>query len=79
MVLRCDADGGSHLFYTWVFNRREVTPSTSGFNLTGNQLVMEGVTLEHAGTYYCIAWSVVQDIRRFSTSTEVQVTVKGKS
>ncbi|XP_013869460.1 Fc receptor-like protein 5 isoform X2 [Austrofundulus limnaeus] len=76
IILRCDADRGSHLFYTWFFNRKEVTPSTSGFHLTGNQLLMEGVTPEHAGTYYCIAWSVVQDIRRFSTSTEVTVTVK---
>lgn len=79
ITLWCDVDRGSHLSYTWFFNRKEVTSSTSGFNITGNKLVMERVTPEHAGNYYCIAWSAVQDTRRFSTSTEAKVTVKGKT
>lgn len=78
IVLSCSVSKGSHLSYTWFFNRREVTSSTSPLlHLTGNKLVMENVTPEHAGWYYCMAWSTVQDIRRFSSSFEFQVTVKG--
>ncbi|XP_068584982.1 basement membrane-specific heparan sulfate proteoglycan core protein [Cebidichthys violaceus] len=75
--LSCSVAKGSHLFYTWFFNRTEVTSSTSPLVLlTGNKLVMGKVAPEHAGYYYCMAWSRVQDTRRFSSSSEVQVTVK---
>lgn len=77
-VLSCDVAKGSHLSYTWFFNRKEVTSSTSSFlYLTGNKLVMGKVTPQHAGYYSCMAWSRVQDTRRFSSSAEVQVMVKG--
>ncbi|XP_071359843.1 Fc receptor-like protein 5 isoform X2 [Trachinotus anak] len=77
IVLSCNVRKGSHLSYSWFFNKKGVTSSTSPlFHLTGNKLVMENVTPEHAGHYYCQAWSMVKDIRRFSISTEVQVTVK---
>ncbi|XP_040002003.1 Fc receptor-like protein 5 isoform X2 [Xiphias gladius] len=77
IVLSCNVTKGSHLSYTWFFNRKEITPSTSPFfHLSGNKLVMEKVTLEHAGHYSCMAWSTVKDTRRFSSSTKVQVTVK---
>ncbi|KAL3067298.1 hypothetical protein OYC64_017100 [Pagothenia borchgrevinki] len=75
--LSCSATKGSHLSYTWFFNRKEVTSSTSPlFHHTGNKLVMGKVTPEHAGYYSCVAWSTVQDTRRFSSSFEVKVTVK---
>ncbi|XP_033976531.1 Fc receptor-like protein 5 isoform X1 [Trematomus bernacchii] len=75
--LSCSATKGSHLSYTWFFNRKEVTSSTSPlFHHTGNKLVMGKVTPEHAGYYSCMAWSTVQDTRRFSSSFEVKVTVK---
>ncbi|XP_028262122.1 Fc receptor-like protein 5 isoform X2 [Parambassis ranga] len=77
VILACDVKTGSHLSYTWFFNRKEVTPSTStSFHLTGNKLVMEKVTPEQAGDYSCMAWSSVQNIRRFSSSAEVQVIIK---
>ncbi|XP_019115667.2 Fc receptor-like protein 5 isoform X2 [Larimichthys crocea] len=77
IVLSCNVKKGTHLFYTWVFNRKELTSSTTPFfNFTGNKLVIGKVTPEHAGSYYCMAWSMVKDIRRFSSSTEVQVIVK---
>ncbi|XP_059184330.1 titin-like [Centropristis striata] len=76
VVLSCSVTKGSHLSFTWFFNRTQVTPSTSFFNLTENKLVMEQVTPEHAGYYSCMAWSWVQDTKRFSSSSEVQVTVK---
>ncbi|KAK5866523.1 hypothetical protein PBY51_020709 [Eleginops maclovinus] len=77
IVLNCSATKGSHLSYTWFFNRKEVTSSTSPhFHHTGNKLVMEKVTPEHAGLYSCMAWSMVQNTRRFSSSFEVKVTVK---
>ncbi|XP_041641835.1 Fc receptor-like protein 5 [Cheilinus undulatus] len=77
VILSCNVSKGSHLQYTWFFNRKELTSSTSSsMHLTGNKLVLENVTPEHAGNYYCMAWSQVQDIRRFSSSSEVQVTVK---
>ncbi|XP_044202070.1 Fc receptor-like protein 5 isoform X2 [Thunnus albacares] len=77
IVLSCDVTKGSHLSYTWFFNRKEITPSTSSLlHATGNKLVMEKVTPGHAGYYYCMAWSSVQNIRRFSSSTEVKVEVK---
>lgn len=79
IILSCDVDRGSHLSYTWFFNRKEVTSSTSGFNITGNKLVMGRATPEHSGNYYCVAWSAVRDVRSFSTSTEAKVTVKGKT
>ncbi|XP_069386902.1 Fc receptor-like protein 5 isoform X2 [Paralichthys olivaceus] len=77
IVLKCTVTRGSHLSYTWFFNRKEITSLTSPlFHLTGNELVMEQATPEHAGHYSCVASSMVQDIRRFSSSTEVKVTVK---
>ncbi|XP_041789330.1 Fc receptor-like protein 5 isoform X2 [Chelmon rostratus] len=77
LVLSCNVAKGSHLSYTWFFNKKEVTASTSPFlRLNGNKLVMEKATPEHAGSYYCMAWSSVQDIKRFSSSTDFQVTVK---
>ncbi|KAG8015163.1 Fc receptor-like protein 3 [Nibea albiflora] len=77
VVLSCNAKKGTHLSYTWVFNMKELTSSTTPFfNFTGNKLVIGKVTPEHAGSYYCMAWSMVKDIRRISSSTEVQVIVK---
>ncbi|XP_069561142.1 Fc receptor-like protein 5 isoform X1 [Brachyistius frenatus] len=77
IVLSCDVKTGSHLSFSWFFNGKEVTSSTSTFfHLTGNKLVMERATAEHAGNYLCMAWSMVQNMRRISSSTEVQVTVK---
>ncbi|KAM4594568.1 B-cell receptor CD22 isoform 3-T3 [Fundulus diaphanus] len=76
LVLSCDAEQGSHLNYSWYFNRKEVTSSTFGYSVAGNKLVMENVTLEQEGSYNCIVWSTVQDISRYSTSAEVKVTVK---
>nr|XP_046261626.1 Fc receptor-like protein 5 isoform X3 [Scatophagus argus] len=77
IVLNCNVTKGSHLSYTWFFNRTEVTSSTfSSLHLSGNTLVLGKVTPEHAGYYSCMAWSRVQDIKRFSSSSEVQVTVK---
>ncbi|XP_030271175.1 neogenin isoform X1 [Sparus aurata] len=75
-VLNCTTKG-SHLSYTWFFNRKEVTSNTSpAFQLSGNKLVMGNVTFEHAGSYYCMATSRVQDTERFSNSAPVQLTVK---
>ncbi|XP_053275699.1 Fc receptor-like protein 5 isoform X2 [Pleuronectes platessa] len=77
IVLKCTVTRGSHLSYIWFFNRKKVTSSTSPlFHLTGNELVMEQATPEHAGNYSCIAWSMVQDSSRFLGSAEVKVTVK---
>lgn len=77
-VLSCDVAKGSHLSYTWFFNRTEVTSSTASFlHLTGNKLMMGNVTPQHAGYYSCMAWSRVQNTTRFSSSAEVQVMVKG--
>ncbi|XP_047222637.1 Fc receptor-like protein 5 isoform X1 [Girardinichthys multiradiatus] len=76
--LSCDAEQGSHLNYTWYFNRKEITSSNSGFSIAGNKLVMEKVTLEQEGNYNCIVWSVVQDTSRYSTSAEITLTVKVK-
>uniref|UniRef100_A0A665UXH1 Ig-like domain-containing protein n=1 Tax=Echeneis naucrates TaxID=173247 RepID=A0A665UXH1_ECHNA len=77
IVLYCNTTRGSHLSYAWFFNRKEVTSSIPpGFHLTRNKLLVEKVTPEHAGLYSCMALSTVQDIRRFSSSGEVKVTVK---
>lgn len=78
IVLSCNASRGSHLSYTWFFNSREVPPSTAAYLIHGNEIIIERATPEHAGGYYCTAWSTVQNTRRFSTSTEVQVTIKGE-
>ncbi|CAN9509918.1 unnamed protein product [Ophioblennius macclurei] len=75
LVLSCNVQKGSHLSYSWYFNMEEVTPSAL-FNVTGNELVVEEVTPEHAGSYSCMAWSVVQNTRRFSSSSDVEVTIK---
>ncbi|XP_060906408.1 Fc receptor-like protein 5 isoform X1 [Labrus mixtus] len=77
VVLSCNVTKGSHLHYTWFFNRKELTHSDSPFtHFAGNELVLENVTLEHAGNYYCMAWSQVHDTERFSSSSEVLLTVK---
>ncbi|CAK6973420.1 Fc receptor-like protein 5 isoform X1 [Scomber scombrus] len=76
IVLSCDTKG-SHLSYTWFFNRKEITSSTSSLlNATGNKLVMERVTPGHAGYYYCMAWSIAYNTKRFSSSAEVKVEIK---
>lgn len=78
MVLSCTVTKGSHLFYTWYFNREEVTNATSPLlHISGNKLVIEKVTPEHAGSYYCVAWTKVQEIMRVSSSTDFKVAVKG--
>ncbi|RVE75804.1 hypothetical protein OJAV_G00002100 [Oryzias javanicus] len=76
IVLSCNVSRGSHLSYTWFFNRREVPHSDTTFLIRGNKIVVERASPQHAGRYYCIVWSTVQNTRRFSTSTEVQVTIK---
>lgn len=79
IILSCVVTKGSHLSYTWLFKRKEVKSSNSSFfNLAGNKLLIQQATPDHAGRYSCIAWSRVQDVNRFSSSTEVQVMVKGK-
>lgn len=76
-ALRCEAARGSHLSYTWFFNKREVIPDPSFARAIRNELIVEKVTSKHAGYYSCMAWSRVQNTRRFSSSTEVLLTVKG--
>uniref|UniRef100_A0A674NT20 Ig-like domain-containing protein n=1 Tax=Takifugu rubripes TaxID=31033 RepID=A0A674NT20_TAKRU len=76
VVLSCNAARGSHLSYTWFFNRREVTWNSSFVKTSGNNLTMEKVTLQDAGTYSCMAQSRVQNTERVSSSTEVLLTVK---
>ncbi|XP_077427908.1 Fc receptor-like protein 5 isoform X2 [Vanacampus margaritifer] len=77
MVLSCDAAKGSHLSYTWFFNRMQVTAANSPrLHMTGNKLVMERANPEHAGQYSCMAWSRVRGVQRFSSSLEVKVEVK---
>lgn len=78
MALSCDAEMGSNLSYSWFFNRKEITSSTSlPFHFVENKLLVERVTPEYAGNYSCSAWSSVNEIKRISSSTEVQVTIKG--
>ncbi|XP_071381263.1 Fc receptor-like protein 5 isoform X2 [Centroberyx affinis] len=77
LVLSCDVTRGSHLSYTWFFNRREVTSSALPLlRPAGNKLVVEKVTSEHAGKYSCMAGTSMKENSRFSSSEEVQVTVK---
>ncbi|XP_076001818.1 LOW QUALITY PROTEIN: uncharacterized protein LOC142994829 [Genypterus blacodes] len=77
LILSCDVSQGSHLSYTWFFQRRVVTSSTLPlFHQTGNKLVLKKVTLKHAGNYSCLAGSRLKDTSRFSSSGEIQVTVK---
>ncbi|XP_029990727.1 Fc receptor-like protein 5 isoform X2 [Sphaeramia orbicularis] len=77
LILSCNVTKGSHLSYSWFFKRTEVKSSSSPFfRTTGNKLVIEKASPEHAGPYSCMAWSAVQDIKRFSSSSEVPVTVK---
>lgn len=77
VVLSCNTARGSHLSYTWFFNRKELSSSSSFAQARGNKLIMERVTPKHAGYYYCMAWSRVQNTRRFSSSTEVLLIIKG--
>lgn len=76
-VLSCNTTRGSHLSYTWFFNREELSSSSSFTQSSGNKLIMEKVTPKHAGYYSCMAWSRVQNTRRFSSSTEVLLIIKG--
>lgn len=79
LILSCDVTKGSHLSYTWFFNRKEVTSSTLPLlRPTGNELVVKNVTTKHAGNYSCMASAMVKDNLRVSSSREVQVIVKGK-
>ncbi|XP_071245815.1 Fc receptor-like protein 5 isoform X4 [Salvelinus alpinus] len=82
LTLTCDVTKGSHLSYTWFYNRQEVTSSPTS-PLTplllwpvGNTLVVERVTTKHAGNYSCIAGTRMQTNSRFSSSREVTVRIK---
>lgn len=75
--LSCKVAAGSHLSYTWFFNRTEVKPSAL-LRPLGDQLVMDKVSQQHAGSYSCMAWSMVQDTKRFLSSLAVQLRVKGE-
>ncbi|CAB1344383.1 unnamed protein product [Coregonus sp. 'balchen'] len=82
LVLSCDVTRGSHLSYTWFYNRQEVTSSPTS-PLTplllwpvGNTLVVERVTAKHAGNYSCMAGTRIKTNSRFSSSGEVTVRVK---
>lgn len=77
LVLSCSAARGSHLSYTWFFNRTELSSRSSFSQASRNKLIMEKVTPKHAGYYSCMAWSMVQNTRRFSSSTEVLLVIKG--
>lgn len=77
LVLSCSTARGSHLSYIWFFNRKELSSNSSFAQASGNKLIMEKVTPGHAGYYSCMAWSRVQDTRRFSSSTEVRLVIKG--
>ncbi|XP_057700674.1 Fc receptor-like protein 5 isoform X2 [Corythoichthys intestinalis] len=77
LVLNCEVASGSHLSYTWFFNRMQITSFTSQqLHVTGNKLVIERVTPKHAGYYSCMAWSRVRDVQSISSSSEVKVAVK---
>ncbi|CAL1601911.1 unnamed protein product [Knipowitschia caucasica] len=76
LVLHCNVSRGSHLSYSWFFNRRELSPASPLYRTRGESLVMERVQPEHAGQYSCMAWSSVLDMKRYSSSTAVQLTVK---
>ncbi|KAM9490084.1 Fc receptor-like protein 5 isoform 3-T3 [Salvelinus alpinus] len=82
LTLTCDVTKGSHLSYTWFYNRQEVTSSPTS-PLTplllwpvGNTLVVERVTTKHTGNYSCIAGTRMQTNSRFSSSREVTVRIK---
>lgn len=75
LLLRCDVTRGSHLSYSWFFNRQEVNASSS-LRPVGNSLVVDQVAARHAGNYYCMAGTTAMGNSRFSNSGEVQVKVK---
>ncbi|XP_056137069.1 Fc receptor-like protein 5 isoform X2 [Lampris incognitus] len=78
LVLSCVVTKGSHLSYTWFFNRREVTPSTQNWlRLPGNKLIVEEVSSENAGIYSCLAGTKIMENSMVSSSRELQVVVKG--
>ncbi|XP_029004060.1 Fc receptor-like protein 5 isoform X2 [Betta splendens] len=76
VTLSCVVTRGSHLSYTWLFNRSEITSPSSSFNLQGNTLEIAQAAPEQAGLYSCMAWSRIGDVSRFSSSSEILVTVK---
>lgn len=77
LILRCDVTRGSHLSYTWFFNKQEVMSSAlPSLRLSGNVLVVDEVTQVHAGSYSCVAGTKMRTNSRFSSSGELQVTVK---
>ncbi|XP_077575746.1 Fc receptor-like protein 5 isoform X2 [Stigmatopora nigra] len=77
LVLSCDVAMGSHLSYTWFFNRKKMnSPTSQQLHFTENKLVIERATPDHGGYYTCMAWSRVRDVKRFFTSSDVKVVVK---
>lgn len=75
--LNCRVTAGSHLSYTWFFNRTEVK-SCALLCPRGDELVIERVSPQQAGYYSCMAWSMVQGTKRLLSSLPVQLTVKGE-
>ncbi|KAL2089844.1 hypothetical protein ACEWY4_014532 [Coilia grayii] len=76
LALYCEVQKGSHLSYKWFHNRLEVTAPSLTYNLSGNSLTVDRLTKRHAGSYYCSAWNDIGIDPRYSSSSEIHVTVK---
>ncbi|KAJ8263875.1 hypothetical protein GJAV_G00142410 [Gymnothorax javanicus] len=73
LALRCQVRVGTHLSYRWYFNRTELPhPSTPP---EGQTLVIDPVSEQHAGRYYCIVGNALED-SSYSSSLELEVRVK---
>ncbi|KAJ8283205.1 hypothetical protein COCON_G00020550 [Conger conger] len=68
LTLHCEVGAGSHLSYRWYFNRTE-RPAP------GRSLLLQPVSPQHSGQYYCIVGNAMRD-SRVSSSLELEVRVK---
>ncbi|XP_061088675.1 inactive tyrosine-protein kinase 7 isoform X3 [Conger conger] len=72
LTLHCEVGAGSHLSYRWYFNRTE-RPAPP----PGRSLLLQPVSPQHSGQYYCIVGNAMRD-SRVSSSLELEVRVKGE-
>ncbi|TRY82673.1 hypothetical protein DNTS_032603 [Danionella cerebrum] len=76
LVLQCLVRSGSRLSFTWFHEKQEVKAPSPQFRINGNTLSVDAVSEKHAGKYSCMAQNQVTLNPRFSSSTDLQITVK---
>ena len=78
-VFTCDAEGSPLPDFEWLHRYDEHDGETTAFKLgTGSTIVLENVTYEHEGLWWCTAFNRIKGATRKEQSPVLRVGVSGK-